>query len=87
MAAQSDGKITEYVLMSAWERKLDVFAAKGAPMFAPILPFITRASNGLGFHEAAYQIIDPNAPDPAPDAAAASKPVTLSDLFRAPRKR
>ncbi|WP_179395136.1 hypothetical protein [Lacticaseibacillus absianus] len=78
---QTDSKVIEYVLMSAWSRKLDVFAAKGAPLFAPILPFIDRASQGLGFHEAAYQIVDPNAPEPAP-AADQAKPLTLADLLR-----
>ncbi|WP_225046983.1 hypothetical protein [Lacticaseibacillus kribbianus] len=82
---QTESKVIEYVLLSFWQERLDVFAAKGTPLFAKVLPFAKVASHGLGFHEAAYSISDPNKPEPDPadeNAKPDKRPVTLTDLFR-----
>ncbi|MCI1985689.1 MAG: hypothetical protein LKJ69_00185 [Lactobacillus sp.] len=63
----TDAKAPEYVLMSQWERTLDVFASKKTPLMAPILDFAQRAAKGQGFHEAHYQIVSPEAEDDADD--------------------
>ncbi|WP_262314873.1 antibiotic biosynthesis monooxygenase [Lacticaseibacillus parakribbianus] len=79
---QTQSKILEFVLLSAWQRRLDVFAAKGTPLYAPLTPFIKLAGQGLGYHEAAYRISDPNATAPDFDEHEDKRPLTLADLFK-----
>lgn len=80
---KSASKIDELVIMSAWERELDAFAAKGAQMMAPVLAFVPIASSGFGYHEAAYKLVSPDDPsldDEEPNAP--DRPATLADLMR-----
>lgn len=58
---EKDAKERDYVLLSQWERTLDVFASKKTPLMAPINEFADRAAAGLGYHDANYQIVDPAA--------------------------
>ncbi|MFD1484125.1 hypothetical protein ACFQ5J_02640 [Lacticaseibacillus baoqingensis] len=64
---KTDAKAPEYVLLSQWEKTLDLFASKKTPLMAPILDFTQRAAKGLGYHEAYYQIVSPDAEDEPDD--------------------
>lgn len=54
-----DAKARDYLVISQWERTLDVFASKSTPLWAPVNKFAERAAKGLGYHDATYQIVAP----------------------------
>lgn len=55
-----DAKARNYLVISQWERTLDVFASKSTPLWQPINKFAERAVKGLGYHDATYQIVSPD---------------------------
>lgn len=75
---EKDAKDRDYVLLSQWERTLDVFASKSTPSMLPISEFAKRAAQGQGYHDATYQIVSPDAdPDADDDNDAAKADATL----------
>ncbi|MFD1393682.1 hypothetical protein ACFQ3L_08910 [Lacticaseibacillus jixianensis] len=60
---RTDNPQCEYLLLSAWSGKLDVYTAKNTPLFASVMLFTKRAQQSYGFHQAFYTIADPFHPD------------------------
>ena len=58
-----DAKARDYLVLSQWERTLDVFASKSTPLWQPVNKFVERAAKGQGYHDANYQIIPPDDED------------------------
>lgn len=58
-----DAKARDYLVLSQWERTLDVFASKSTPLWQPVNKFVERAAKGQGYHDANYQIISPDDDD------------------------
>ncbi|WP_407892901.1 antibiotic biosynthesis monooxygenase [Lacticaseibacillus sp. N501-2] len=69
-------KERDYLVISQWERTLDVFASKSTPLWQPVNKFAERAAKGLGYHDANYQVISPNAPDTDDEQAQAATSAT-----------
>lgn len=69
---ETDNPHLEYLLLSAWNRKLDVYTAQNTPLYAPVRTFAQRAQAGFGYHRAIYTIVDPDHPTKALTAEAAS---------------
>ncbi|WP_056951366.1 hypothetical protein [Lacticaseibacillus nasuensis] len=57
---KANTKEIEYLLLTSWEKKLDVFASRHMPLVTPVMAYMDRAAAAGGYHEAIYTAVAPN---------------------------